>query len=100
MIVDFHKDFIKEYGDKCFSKLGKGGNTLSAEVFKKELDSWLDKNDRRSKLKLLETKIEVLTDTARTKGEFIEKDNQLNLMAVAKLQEANGQIVKKQKAKA
>ena len=100
MIVDFHKDFINEYGDKCFSKLGKGGNTLSAEVFKTELDSWLDKEDRRSKLKLLEAKIEVLTDTARTKGEFIEKDNQLNLMAVARLQEAKGQIVKKQQSKA
>jgi len=87
MIIDFNKGFINEYGDECFNRLGKGGNTMSAEVFQKKLNTWLDKDDRREKLKVLETKIEILTDTARTKGEFLDKtDNQLNLMAIAKLQ--------------
>lgn len=85
MVIDFNKDFINEYGDECFDKLGKGGNTMSAEVFKDRYNQWLDKDDRREKLKLVEAKIEVLTDTARDKGKFINNDKQLTQIAQAKL---------------
>jgi hypothetical protein len=88
LIVDFHKGFIDEYGEKCFNNLGKGGNTMSAESFQNSLNQWLDKDDRREKLKLLEAKVEVLTDHARTKGEFIESPLELNWLVKAKLKNA------------
>ena len=85
MIIDFHKGFINEYGEECFNKLGKGGNTMSAKVFKGRLDTWLDKDDRREKLKLLETKVEILKDEARLHSEFIDDDKFLTELAEDKM---------------
>ncbi|MEI7473397.1 MAG: AAA family ATPase [bacterium] len=85
MIVDFHKDFINEYGDKCYKNLGKGGNTMSAESFKNELNSWLDKGNRREELKTLNAKIAVLTEEARVNGKFIDNNSELNSLVKKKL---------------
>jgi len=89
LIVDFHKDFIEEYGNECADNLGKAGNTLSAKVFDERYNQWLDKDNRRKKLELVNAKVEVLIDSARTKGKFIKDDKKLEEKAKKQLQNSN-----------
>jgi len=92
IIVDFHKDFVEQYGNECFDNLGKAGNTLSAKVFDKRYNQWLDKDNRRNELKLVEAKIDILIDYARTKGKFLDDDKKLEKLAIKRLEKKSKSV--------